>query len=154
MIKKYYDADCNLGMLDGKTVAVMGYGSQGHAHAQNLKESGVKVVVGLRRGSASWAKAEQAGLTVMEVPEAAKAADIVMMLVPDEIAADIGALCEDAAAETREDGDQRRAESERHQRIDHFPRAGRMAHHRGEDEIIDGYAEQREARHQHAGNGA
>ena len=75
--------------LDGKTVAIMGYGSQGHAHAQNLHESGVDVVVGLRKDSASWAKAEAAGLKVMEVPEAAKAADVVMMLVPDEIAADI-----------------------------------------------------------------
>lgn len=89
MIKKYYDSDCNLGLLDNKTVAVIGYGSQGHAHAQNLKDSGVKVVVGLRKSSASWAKAEAAGLTVMEVPEAAKAADVVMMLVPDELAADL-----------------------------------------------------------------
>ena len=89
MIKKYYDSDCNLGMLDGKTVAIIGYGSQGHAHAQNLKESGVKVVVGLRKSSASWAKAQEAGLNVMEVEDAAKAADIVMMLVPDEVSADI-----------------------------------------------------------------
>ena len=89
MIKKYYDADCNLGMLDGKTVAIIGYGSQGHAHAQNLHESGVNVVVGLRKGSSSWAKAEAAGLKVMEVEDAAKAGDIVMMLVPDEVAADI-----------------------------------------------------------------
>ena len=89
MIKKYYDADCNLGMLDGKTVAIIGYGSQGQAHAQNLHESGVNVVVGLRKGSSSWAKAEAAGLKVMEVEPAAEAADIVMMLVPDEVAADI-----------------------------------------------------------------
>ncbi len=89
MIKKYYDSDCNLGMLDNKTVAIIGYGSQGHAHAQNLHESGVNVIVGLRKSSASWAKAEQAGLKVMEVPEAAKAADMVMMLVPDELAADL-----------------------------------------------------------------
>ena len=89
MITKYYDSDCNLGMLDGKTVAIMGYGSQGHAHAQNLNESGVNVIVGLRKTSASWKKAEEAGLKVMEIPEAAKAADIVMMLVPDELAADI-----------------------------------------------------------------
>jgi ketol-acid reductoisomerase len=89
MIKKYYDADCNLGMLDGKTVAIIGYGSQGHAHAQNLHESGVNVVVGLRKGSASWAKAEAAGLNVMEVEEAAKKGNVVMMLVPDEVAADI-----------------------------------------------------------------
>lgn len=89
MINKYYDSDCNLGLLDGRTVAVIGYGSQGHAHAQNLKESGVKVVVGLRSDSKSWEKAEEAGLTVMTVPEAAKAADMIMMLVPDEKAADI-----------------------------------------------------------------
>ena len=89
MIKKYYDADCNLGVLDNKTIAIIGYGSQGHAHAQNLKESGCNVIVGLRPDSASVAKAQAAGLTVMDVPEAAKAADIVMMLVPDEISADI-----------------------------------------------------------------
>ena len=89
MIKKYYDADCNLGVLDGKTVAIIGYGSQGHAHAQNLHDSGVNVVVGLRKGSSSWAKAEAAGLKVMEVEPAAEAGDIVMMLVPDEVAADI-----------------------------------------------------------------
>ena len=89
MIQKYYDHDCNLGLLDGKTVAIIGYGSQGHAHAQNLKESGVNVVVGLRKSSASWKKAEDAGLKVMEVDEAATAGDFVMMLVPDELAADI-----------------------------------------------------------------
>lgn len=89
MINKYYDSDCNMGLLSNRTVAIIGYGSQGHAHAQNLKESGVKVIVGLRKDSASWAKAEAAGLTVMEVPAAAKAADIIMMLVPDEAAADI-----------------------------------------------------------------
>ena len=89
MIKKYYDSDCNLGMLDGKTVAIMGFGSQGHAHAQNLHESGVNVIVGLRPSSPSCKKAEEAGLKVMSVSEAAKAADVVMMLVPDELAADI-----------------------------------------------------------------
>lgn len=89
MINKYYDSDCNLGLLDKRTVAIIGFGSQGHAHAQNLKESGVNVVVGLRADSKSWAKAEEAGLKVMTVPEAAKAADMVMMLVPDEKAADI-----------------------------------------------------------------
>ena len=89
MIQKYYDHDCNLGLLDGKTIAILGYGSQGHAHALNLHESGVDVVVGLRKDSASWKKAEEAGLKVMEVDEAAKAGDFVMMLVPDESAADI-----------------------------------------------------------------
>ena len=89
MIKKYYDKDCNLGLLDGKKVAVIGYGSQGHAHALNLHESGVDVVVGLRSSSASWARAKEAGLPVMEVADAAKSADMVMMLVPDEQAPDI-----------------------------------------------------------------
>ena len=89
MIKRYYDADCNLGLLDGKTVAVMGYGSQGHAHALNLKESGVQVVVGLRKESASFKAAQEAGLQVMEVEEAAEAADVVMMLLPDEVAAKV-----------------------------------------------------------------
>ena len=87
MIKKYYDQDCNLAMLDGKTIAVIGFGSQGHAHAQNLKESGMDVVVGLRKGSAHTAKAEAAGLKVMEIEEAAEAGDIVMILTPDELQA-------------------------------------------------------------------
>ena len=94
MITKYYDSDCNLAMLDGKTVAVIGFGSQGHAHSMNLAESGVNVVVGLRKGSGHWQKAADFAAThpnfkVMEVEEAAEAADIVMMLVPDELAADI-----------------------------------------------------------------
>ena len=89
MVKMYYDADCNLSLLDGKTVAIMGYGSQGHAHALNLKESGVKVVVGLRHESSTCARAREAGLTVMSVAEAAKAGDFIMMLVPDEKQADI-----------------------------------------------------------------
>ena len=85
MIKKYYDQDCNLGMLDGKTVAIIGFGSQGHAHAMNLNESGANVVVGLRPGSAHTAKAEAAGLKVLGIEEAAEAGDIVMILMPDEI---------------------------------------------------------------------
>jgi len=89
MITKYYDSDCNLGLLKGKTVSIIGFGSQGHAHAQNLKDSGVEVVVGLRKDSASWKQAEEAGLKVTEVEEAAKAGDFVMMLVPDEVAAKI-----------------------------------------------------------------
>jgi ketol-acid reductoisomerase len=84
MAKLFYDSDANLGLLSGKKVAVIGYGSQGHAHALNLKESGVDVVVGLYRGSKSWSAAEAAGLTVMESGEAAKAADFIMLLVPDE----------------------------------------------------------------------
>ena len=89
MVNKYYDSDCNFGILDGKTVAIIGFGSQGHAHAMNLNESGANVVVGLRPGSAHAAKAEAAGLKVMDIEEAAQAGDIVMMLVPDELAADI-----------------------------------------------------------------
>ncbi len=89
MITKYYDCDCDLKMLDGKTVAIMGFGSQGHAHAMNLKDSGVNVIVGLRAGSRHEKKAKDYGLTVMSVEEAAKKADIVMMLVPDELCADI-----------------------------------------------------------------
>lgn len=89
MIKKYYDKDCDLSLLSGKTVAIMGFGSQGHAHAMNLKESGVNVIVGLRKASKSRKMAEEFGLEVMEVAEAAKRADIVMMLVPDEVSADI-----------------------------------------------------------------
>ena len=80
----YYQADCNLAKLNGKTVAIIGYGSQGHAHALNLKESGVNVIVGLYEGSKSWAKAEKAGLTVMTSAEAAAAADIIMILINDE----------------------------------------------------------------------
>lgn len=80
----YYDKDCNLGVLNGKTVAIIGYGSQGHAHALNLKESGVKVIVGLYEGSKSWAKAEAQGLEVKTAAEAAKAADVIMILINDE----------------------------------------------------------------------
>ena len=89
MIKKYYDVDCNFGLLDGKTVAIIGFGSQGHAHAMNLADSGANVVVGLRPGSAHTAKAEAAGLKVLDIEAAAEAGDIVMMLVPDELAANI-----------------------------------------------------------------
>ena len=84
----YYDKDAELKYLKGKRVAILGYGSQGHAHANNLKDSGIDVVVGLRRGSGSWAKAEKAGLKVMETAEAAKAGDIVMVLLPDELQGD------------------------------------------------------------------
>ncbi|MDE7070488.1 MAG: ketol-acid reductoisomerase [Clostridia bacterium] len=89
MIKKYYDTDCDLKLFDGKTVAVIGFGSQGHAHAMNLADSGVNVVVGLREGSRHTEKALKAGLKVMSVKDAAKAGDFVMMLVPDETCADI-----------------------------------------------------------------
>ena len=84
-MKLYYDNDADLGLLKGKTVAVIGYGSQGHAHALNLKESGVNVIVGLNEGNPDRQKAEAAGLTVKLNHEAAKAADIIMILVPDQI---------------------------------------------------------------------
>ena len=80
----YYDKDADLSLIQSKTVAILGYGSQGHAHANNLKDSGVKVVVGLRKGSTSWAKAESAGLTVAEINTAVASADLVMLLAPDE----------------------------------------------------------------------
>jgi ketol-acid reductoisomerase len=89
MAKMFYESDCNLGLLNGKTVAIIGYGSQGHAHALNLHESGVNVVVGLYEGSRSWKKAEQAGLKVATAADAAKQADVIMMLVPDEKQPDI-----------------------------------------------------------------
>ena len=80
----YYDADADLGRLQGKTIAILGYGSQGHAHALNLRDSGCEVVVGLRPGSASRADAESEGLTVLDVGEAASRGDVVMILLPDE----------------------------------------------------------------------
>jgi ketol-acid reductoisomerase len=83
-MKVYYDKDADLGIIKGKKVAIIGYGSQGHAHANNLKDSGVDVTVGLREGSASWEKAEKAGLKVKAVPDAVKDADVIMILAPDE----------------------------------------------------------------------
>lgn len=80
----YYDKDCDLSIIKGMKVAIIGYGSQGHAHANNLKDSGVDVIVGLREGSASAKKAENAGLTVKNTPDAVKEADLVMILTPDE----------------------------------------------------------------------
>jgi ketol-acid reductoisomerase len=85
MAKMYYDGDADLGLLTGKKVAVVGYGSQGHAHALNLKESGVDVVVGLYKGSKSWDKAKEAGLEVLEVCDATKCSDVIMVLAPDEL---------------------------------------------------------------------
>jgi ketol-acid reductoisomerase len=83
-MKVYYDKDADLSLIKGKKVTIVGYGSQGHAHAQNLKDSGVKVTVGLRKGGASWDKAKKAGLKVEEIAKAVKEADVVMMLLPDE----------------------------------------------------------------------
>ena len=83
-MKVYYDKDADLSLIKGKKVTIVGYGSQGHAHANNLNDSGVKVTVGLRKGGASWNKAKKAGLKVEEVAKAVKDADFVMMLLPDE----------------------------------------------------------------------
>ncbi|MDQ7786615.1 MAG: ketol-acid reductoisomerase [Thermodesulfovibrionales bacterium] len=89
MVKIYYDKDADRKVLKGRKVAVIGYGSQGHAHANNLKESGVDVIVGVRKGGPGWEKAEKAGFKVYTAGEAAKKADVIMMLVPDEYMADI-----------------------------------------------------------------
>jgi ketol-acid reductoisomerase len=83
-MKVFYDKDCDLKLIKGKKVAIIGYGSQGHAHAQNLNDSGVKVVVGARKGGPSWDKVKKAGLKVAEIADAVKGADFVMMLMPDE----------------------------------------------------------------------
>ena len=85
--KIFYESDCNLGLLDGKTIAIIGYGSQGHAHALNAKESGCNVIIGLYEGSKSWAKAEAQGFKVYTAAEAAKQADIIMILINDELQA-------------------------------------------------------------------
>src|ERR1044071_3001025 len=89
MPKRFYEKDGNLEYLSGRTVAIVGYGSQGHAHALNLRDSGVNVVVGLTQGSKSRAKAESAGLRVLSAADAAKAANIIMILVPDHIQGDL-----------------------------------------------------------------
>ncbi|WP_343654381.1 NAD(P)-dependent oxidoreductase, partial [Herbaspirillum sp.] len=83
-MKVFYDKDADLSLIKNKNVTIIGYGSQGHAHALNLKDSGVKVTVGLRKGGASWSKAEKAGLKVAEVNDAVKDADVIMILLPDE----------------------------------------------------------------------
>lgn len=88
MINIYYDKDADLSILKGKKLVIMGYGSQGHAHANNLRDSGMDVVIGLRKGS-SWDKAEKAGFTVMTPAEASKIADVIMILLPDEFQADV-----------------------------------------------------------------
>ena len=89
MAKMYYEKDCDLSYLKGKKIAIIGYGSQGHAHALNLKDSGCDVCVGLREGSKNWVNAEKAGLAVKTVPAAAEWADIVMMLINDEVQAEV-----------------------------------------------------------------
>ena len=89
MAKMYYEKDCDLGKLDGKKIAIVGYGSQGHAHALNLRDSGCDVIIGLRKGGKSWAVAEKDGFNVMTVAEATQAADIIMILINDEAQADM-----------------------------------------------------------------
>ena len=89
MANMYYEKDCDLGKLDGKTIAIIGYGSQGHAHALNLRDSGCDVIVGLRKGGKSWPVAEKDGFPVMEVPEATRKADVIMILINDELQADM-----------------------------------------------------------------
>ena len=89
MAKIYYQQDCNLALLKGKTIAIIGYGSQGHAHALNLKESGCNVIIGLYKGSKSWDKAVNQGFEVFTAAEAAKKADIIMILINDEKQADL-----------------------------------------------------------------
>ena len=83
MAKMYYEKDCDLNQLNGKKIAIIGYGSQGHAHAQNLRDSGCDVIVGLRKGGKSWPVAEKDGFQVVTVPEATQAADIIMILIND-----------------------------------------------------------------------
>ena len=102
MANNYYDSDADLGNLDGKTIAVIGFGSQGHAHALNARDSGLNVVVGLREGSASWKEAEDAGLTVKSVPEAAAAGNLVMLALPDEV---MGQIYRDQIAANLNPGD-------------------------------------------------
>ena len=87
MVKMYYEKDCNLDALNGKVIAIIGYGSQGHAHALNLRDSGCNVIVGLRKGGKSWPVAEKDGFEVYTVAEAAKKADIIMILINDEVQA-------------------------------------------------------------------
>ena len=89
MANIYYQEDCDLSLLDGKTIAVIGYGSQGHAHALNAKESGCNVIIGLYEGSKSWKRAEEQGFEVYTAAEAAKRADIIMILINDELQADM-----------------------------------------------------------------
>ena len=86
-LKIFYEKDCNLSLLDGKTIAIIGYGSQGHAHALNLKDSGAHVIIGLYEGSKSWKRAEEQGFEVFTAAEAAKKADIIMILINDELQA-------------------------------------------------------------------
>ena len=117
-MKVYYEKDADLSLIKGKKVTIVGYGSQGHAHAQNLNDSGVKVTVGLRKGGASWDKAKKAGLKVAEVAEAVKGADVVMMLMPDE---HIAAIYSERGRAAHQEGRDARLRA----RLQHPLRAGR-----------------------------
>ena len=119
-MKVYYEKDADLSLIKGKKVTIVGYGSQGHAHAQNLNDSGVKVTVGLRKGGASWDKAKGAGLKVAEVGEAVEGADVVMMLMPDE---NIAATLQDDVEPNIKQGRDARVRA----RLQHPLRAGRAA---------------------------
>lgn len=88
-LKVYYDKDCNLALIQKKKVAIIGFGSQGHAHAENLRDSGVEVVIGLYKGGKSWGKAEAKNFKVLEVSQATEWADVIMILIPDELQADV-----------------------------------------------------------------
>lgn len=88
-LRVYYDKDCDLNLIKKKKVAVIGFGSQGHAHAENLRDSGVEVVIGLHKGGSSWSKAKAKGFKVFEVSEATKESDVIMILIPDELQADV-----------------------------------------------------------------
>ncbi len=100
-LQVYYDKDCDLGLIQKKKVAIIGFGSQGHAHAENLRDSGVDVVIGLYKGGSSWAKAEAKKFKVLEVSEATKIADVIMILIPDELQADV--FAKDIAPHLSED---------------------------------------------------
>ncbi len=89
MANRYYEADADMSLLDGKTIGIIGYGSQGHAHALNLKDSGLNVIVGLYEGSKSWATAEENGLEVGLVADVARDSDVIMMLIPDTSQAEV-----------------------------------------------------------------
>ena len=88
-MKVYYDKDADLNLIKAKKVTIVGYGSQGHAHAANLKDSGVTITIGLRKGGSSWAKAVAAGHNVLDIADAVKGADVIMLLLPDETMAQI-----------------------------------------------------------------
>ena len=88
-IKIYYDKDCDLSLIQSKKVAMIGFGSQGHAHAENLRDSGVEVIIGLKKGGKSWDKALAKGFKVLSVAEATKEAELIMILTPDELQSDI-----------------------------------------------------------------